>query len=329
MINLALIGLGEWGKNYLSTVKAFPDCRIKYLCSTSAAKLQPFKKKYIVTTNFKELSKFEDIDGVIIATPGSTHYKVTEEFLKKGFNLLIEKPLVIKYEDSLKLKGLKNKTSSKILVGHIYLFDPAYMKTKELLKDIGEIKSVSYTGENNGPFRTDMSILWDLGPHAISIILDLFDKKTLYQVAGWGVESLRPKSNLFDDVVLRLKFFDQNAIFIKLSWLHPLKKRELVIVGSKSTLIYNDLLTSRVILFENMGPDIIGNNLIKKLPNIKYPAYEHRLPLEVELGEFIEAIEENKDINKSNLDFGIKVTKILHLAEQSINKGGKTMNVSF
>lgn len=328
MINLALIGIGKWGRNYLSTIKAFPNCRIKYLCSSTAANLQEYKDDYVVTTDFKELFKYQDIDGVIIATSGSTHYQITEEFLKKGFNLLIEKPLVTKYTDLLRLKELKNKTTSKILVGHVYLFDPAYIKTKELLKDIGQIKSISYESVNNGPFRTDMSILWDLGPHAVSLILDIYDK-TPYQVVAWGLENLRPKLKLFDLVTLRLKFSDQNDAFIKLNWLYPIKRRELVIVGSKSTLVYNDLLPNRVTLFENMGPDILGKDLIKKLPNIKYPSYEHRLPLEVELGEFIEAIEKNQDLARSNLDFGIKVTKILHLAEQSIKNKGEAVNVSF
>ncbi len=328
MINLALIGIGKWGRNYLSTIKAFPNCRIKYLCSSTAANLQEYKEDYVGTTDFKELFKYQDIDGVIIATPGSTHYQIIEEFLKKGFNLLIEKPLVTKYTDLLKLKELKNKTTSKILVGHVYLFDPAYIKTKELLKDIGQIKSISYESVNNGPFRTDMSILWDLGPHAISLILDIYDK-TPYQVVAWGLENLRPKLKLFDLVALRLKFSDQNDAFIKLNWLYPIKRRELVIVGSKSILLYNDLLPNRVTLFENMGPDILGKDLIKKLPNIKYPSYEHRLPLEVELGEFIEAIGKNQDPTRSNLDFGIKVTKILHLAEQSIKNKGEAVNVSF
>lgn len=327
MINLALIGLGDWGKNYLSTINAFPNCRIKYLCSTSSTNFQTFKKDYITTTDFKELFKFKDIDGVIIATPGSTHYQIAQEFLKKGFNLLIEKPLVINYNDSLKLMALKNKTTSKILVGHIYLFDPAYAKTKELLKDIGQIRFISYEAENNGPFRTDMSILWDFGPHAISLILDICDK-TPYQVEAWGLDNLRPKLKLFDLVTIRLKFPDLNDAFIKLSWLNPNKRRELVIVGSKSTLVYNDFLPNRVTLFENMGPDIKGKDLIKKLPVIKYPFYEHRLPLEVELGEFIKTIEKKQYHNKSNLDFGIKVTKILHLAEQSIKNEGEAMNVS-
>lgn len=326
MINLALIGLGNWGKNYLSTINAFPDCRIKYLCSTSPISLQPYKKDYVITTDYKELLKYDDIDGVIIATPGSTHYHIAEEFLKKDYNLLIEKPLATTYTDSVKLNKLRNKTTGKILVGHVYLFDPAYIKTKELIKDIGEIKSISYEAENNGPFRSDMSILWDLGPHAISLILDIYNKSP-NKILAWGFENLRPKLKLFDLISIRLKFFDQNDVFIKLSWLYPIKRRELIIVGSKSTIIYNDLLPNRITLYENIGPDVQGQNLIKKIPNIKYPSYEHKLPLEIELGEFIKSIKGNKDISRSNLDFSIKITKILHLAEQSINNSGKEIDV--
>lgn len=326
MKNLALIGIGEWGKNYLSTIKAFPDCRIKYLCASSYKSLQEYKKEYVITTNFKELFRFKDIDGVIIVTPGSTHYEIAEEFLKKNFNLLIEKPLVTKYTDILKLEKIKNKTTSKVLVGHIYLFDPAYIKVKKLIKDLGQIKSISYVAENNGPFRTDMSVLWDLGPHAISLILDIY--KTPHQIAAWGLKYLRPKTELLDLVAIKLKFPDQKDIFVKLSWLAPIKRRELVIVGRNSTVVYSDLLPNRVILYENMGPDIKGKDLIRKTPLIKYPSYEHKLPLEVELREFIKAIEKKKHINRSNLDFGIKVTKILFLAEQSIKNKGESINVN-
>lgn len=328
MINLALIGIGKWGKNYLATIKAFPDCRIKYLCSASSRNLKPFKKNYIITTNFKELFNLQDIDGVIIATPGSTHFPIAQEFVKRGFNVLIEKPLAIKYADSLKLKELKKQTNTKILIGHVYLFDPAYLKTKELIKDIGPVKSISYEAENNGPYRNDMSVLWDLGPHAISLILDIYNKLP-YQITAWGFKSLRPKTKLFDLVSLKLKFSGQNEAFIKLSWLYPFKRRELVIIGSKSALVYNDLLSNKITLYESMWPDIKEEYLIRKKPIIKYPTYANRLPLEVELGEFIGAIKKNQDINRSDLDFGIRVTKVLHFAEQSIKKEGKAINVSF
>lgn len=309
MINLALIGIGDWGRNYLSTIKAFPNCQIKYVCSRSPEKLLPFNENFIKTTNFKELLKYQDIDGVIIATPGSTHYQIAKELLKKGFNLLIEKPLTINYKDTLKLK-----TSAKVLVGHIYLFDPAFLKAKQLLKKIGPIQYVSYEAINKGPYRSDMSVLWDLGPHPISLLLDIYQKDPI-QIQAWGINCLKLKSKLLDMVMLKMKFPDKTQAFVKISWLSPIKRRELTIVGVKSTLVYNDLQPNRLTLFENMGS------------KVKHPSYPHRLPLEVELGEFIDAISKNRAIERSNLDFGIRVTKLLSFAEQSIRKEGAIIDV--
>lgn len=326
MINLALIGLGQWGKNYLSAIKAFSDCRVKYICSTTLDGFTQSNNGYITTTNFRELFKYKDMDGVIIATSGSTHFQIAKEFLARGFNLLIEKPLTTDYKTALRLKNLKDKTPAKVLVGYIYLFDPAYLQAKKLLKQIGSLQYVSYEAINNGPFRSDMSVLWDLGSHAISLLLDLYEQVPI-KIQAWAQDCLRTKTELYDVVYLKMEFPDSCPAFVKISWLSPIKRRELTVVGTESTLIYNDLQTDRLILFEGMGPQLKGQDVIKKVPKIKYPLYDHKLPLEIELGEFIQAISKNQTIRKSDLDFGVKVTQLLDIAEKSIRRNGEEINV--
>ncbi len=327
MIQLALIGAGPWGRNFISTIKSFTDCRIKYVCSKTAKTLKSLRGNYIKTTNYKDLFRYSDIDGVIIATPSSTHYKISQEFLKKGFNLLIEKPLTINYLQALKLRSLHQNSKTKILVGHTYLFDPAYKKTKELAKSIGQIRYLSYEGSNNGPYRKDASILWDWGSHAISFCLDIYQKEPV-QISAWALDTLRPESGLFDFALIKLKFFDQVEAFIKISWLSPIKKRELVIVGSKSTIIYNDLADKKITYYQDMGPKVRGKNIIKYNPKIEYPKYQLTLPLEMEIREFIDVVKNEKTVSHSGLDFGVKITKMIHLTEQSIKQNGKPINVS-
>lgn len=307
MLQLALIGVGAWGRNYISTISSFNDCRIKYLCAKTEKNLKSISGNYIKTTNFRKLLKYSDIDGVIIATPDSTHYQIAKEFLKRGICLLIEKPLTTKYQDSLKLKSLKNDNKSKVLVGHVYLFDPAYVKARELIKEIGPIQYLSYEILNNGPHHTNISLLWYLGPHPISLLLDIYQQEPT-EVSAWALEKLKPGTGLPDLIFLNLKFSDQRQAFVKMSWLSPIKRRELMIVGKKSTIVYNDLNKNKVTYYQNHL-------------KIIYPSHGPELPLEVELREFIEAIKKGRDIKKSNLDFAVKVTKILHLAEQSIIQG--------
>src|SRR3989344_6498148 len=124
MITLSLIGAGKWGKNYINTIHSLSFCELP--------------DSYIKTKNYKELLNFNNIDGVIIATPASTHFQIAKAFLEKGFNVLIEKPLTTSYKAALKLYRIAEKTKSTVMVGHIFLYNPAFLKVKELIKSIGK-----------------------------------------------------------------------------------------------------------------------------------------------------------------------------------------------
>lgn len=327
MITLALIGIGEWGKNFISTIDSMSNCQIKYVCSKTDEKLRLLDNSFYKTTNYKDLFKFTDINGVIIATAGSTHFEIAKEFLQKGFNLLIEKPLALNYSDALKLKYLRDKNKVKVLVGHIYLFDPAYKTTKALFNKLGDIRYISYEGVNNGPYRDDMSILWDMGPHPISLILDLYQKDPV-QIQAWALDRLRPKKNLLDIVFMNLKFSDGSGeVFVKISWLSPFKKRELIIVGSEDAIIYNDLNKNKVIYYKTMMPQIKDSTVIKNNFEEVFPSYSIETPLEMEVKEFIEAISENREVKISDLDFGVKVTRLLELVEQSLKDNGRVIDL--
>lgn len=322
MIQLALIGIGVWGRNFISTINSFTDCRIKYVCSKTTKTLKLLRGDYIKTIHYEDLFKYSDIDGVIIATPSATHYEISQEFLKRGFNLLIEKPLATNYIQALKLQSLYKNSTSKVLVGHTYLFDPAYKKTLELVQAMGQIRYISYEGLNNGPIRPDTSVLLDFGPHAISLCLDIYQKEPV-QISAWALDTIRPKSGFFDLAYVGFTFLDQSKAFIKMSWLFPVKKRELVIVGSNTAIIYNDLADKKVTYYRD-----IVRNVKRKDPKVEYPNYDLKPPLEVEIREFVDAIKNDKKIIRSDLNFGVKVTKMIHLAEQSIGHNGTPIHVN-
>lgn len=327
MTQLALIGMGVWGRNFISTINSFTDCRIKYICSKTTRTLKSIRGDYIKTIHYEDLFKYSDIDGVIIATPSSTHYEISQEFLKRGFNLLIEKPLATNYIQALKLQSLCQNSRSKVLLGHTYLFDPAYNRTKELAQTMGQIRFISYEGLNNGPIRPDTSVLWDWGPHAISLCLDIYQEEPV-QISAWALDTLRPKSGFFDLACIKLTFFDQSEAFIKISWLFPFKKRELVIVGSKSAIIYNDLVDKKVTYYRDIVPNVKRKGVVIYNPKVEHPKYDLKPPLEMEIREFVDAIKNDNKTIRSDLNFGVKVTKMIHLAEQSIRHNGTPIHIS-
>lgn len=319
MLNFALIGTGAWGKNYISAVKELGNCKIKYLCSKSSKSLDLFQGDYVRITDYRKLLTYNDIDGVIIATPNSTHFEICKQFVKEGFNLLIEKPLVENYSQALILRSLQKKSGSKIIVGHNYLFDPAYRKTKELTRSIGKIRYITYEGTNDGPYRDGTSALWDIGSHAVSLCLDINQVKPV-EVCAWAVSSRMPGTSFYDLAVIKIIFSDRTEAFIKVSWMFPVKRRELLIVGDKDTIIYDAVANKKVIYYKNMvAPDFKAKNTI-----VSFPEYDSALSLPAEINEFAKVITKNKVVEISNLEFAIDITKIITLAIKSISNNGRS-----
>ena len=319
MLNFALIGTGAWGKNYITAVKELSNCRIKYICSKNSKSLDLFQGDYVKITDYKKLLTIKDIDGVIIATPNSTHFQICQQFIKNRNNLLIEKPMVENYSQALTLESLQKNSGSKIIIGHNYLFDPAYRKTKQLAKSIGKIRYISYEGTNNGPCREGTSVLWDIGSHAVSLCLDINPKKPV-QISAFAVSSLMPGTKFYDLAIIKIMFEDKTEAFIKVSWLFPVKRRELIIVGDKDTIVYDAVADKKIIYYKNM----VKNFDIKiKNTKVSFPKYGKSLSLPAEINEFAEAILKNKDVKISNLEFGINITKIITLAYKSIAHNGK------
>ena len=73
----------------------------------------------------------------------------------------------------------KNKV--KLMVGHLMLYHPAYIKMKESIKK-GKIGKVRYIYSNRlalGKLRKEEDVLWSFAPHDISMILDLVNENLI------------------------------------------------------------------------------------------------------------------------------------------------------
>lgn len=303
MITLALIGRGRWGKNYIKTINNLSSCVLP--------------EKYIKTSNYKELFDLDNIDGVIVATPSPTHFKIAKEFLEKGFNVLIEKPMTINYKDALKLFKIADKRKNFTMVGHIYLYNPAFLEVKNLVKSIGKIKYISSEGMSYGPIRKDISALWDWGPHDISMAIDLLGNLP-EEVSGNGLSSLRPNTTFYDMCNLKLKFPGDIYVFINIGWLSPIKKRSMTIVGEKSTIVFDDTIEKKVTLISNSNAD-------KK---ISYPLFSEESPLTVEISSFVNRIKNKEKHDGSSLKMGLDVVRVLEACEKSMKQDGKTIKIN-
>lgn len=309
MVTLALIGLGQWGKNYLHTATTLKHVRIKYICAQNQQTLDLFPNSYTKVLSVDQLLKHKGIDGFIIATPAKTHFEIAKKLLASGNNLLIEKPLATNYQEAVELQKIWQAKKSKVLVGHTYLYNPAYQVAKKLAKNL-RIKSIAFKGLSS-PVRKDISVIWDWGPHPISILLDLI-KSPIIAVRAID-QNENSNSNLFDIIKVWIRFVNNIEASIHISWSCLRKIRKLTIAGENATIELDDTnTTNQKIVFQKLN----------QAP--QHPAYPSQSPLVNELEEFTQAIQANKKIT-SDLNMGVEVVKILSVIEQSLKNHGKSI----
>lgn len=288
MITLALIGVGRWGKNIQRTLENYPGVKLV-------------------------LADQDDLDGVLIATPGSTHAAIARPFIERSIATFIEKPLTTSVADALALQKAAQKSDALIMVGHVHLYNPAYVLTKQLTSEAGAIQQLHFEGMNNGPRRDDMSALWDWAPHDIAMALDMLGAHPL-TIQAWGIESLRPGKNLYDTAFIKLTFPKNIIVTCHVSWLFPEKRKRLTVITGGDMIVFDDTAKQKVTLYQNKGAEI------------SHPAYSPQPPLKRELDAFIASIK-TKQPPLTDLNQGVKVVQIIAKAEESMKKEGRIIEL--
>jgi len=96
MKKIAIVGLGNWGKNFVREFSKLSEISICYT-KGDTRNLKWLKKNYpsIKHTNkYDDILKNNTIDAVVIATPIKTHYRLTTKALKSGKIFFFQKYLI-------------------------------------------------------------------------------------------------------------------------------------------------------------------------------------------------------------------------------------------
>lgn len=151
-LNVAIAGLGSRGKDtYAAAARLFPDkMKIVAIADTNQEKVRETAKEYQVPEegcfNSAEemLAKDKLADVIFIATQDRQHVKHAIPALRKGYHLLLEKPISPDLEECRELIRIAKECNRQVVICHVLRYAPFYEKLKELIDadTIGEIVSV-------------------------------------------------------------------------------------------------------------------------------------------------------------------------------------------
>lgn len=151
-LKAAIAGLGSRGKDaYAAAARLFPDkMEITAIADTDPAKVRETAEEYQVpeaacfASAEEMLAEDKLADVMIIATQDRQHVKHAVPALRKGYHLLLEKPISPNLEECRELVRTAKECGRQVIVCHVLRYAPFYMKLKEIIRSgtIGEIVSV-------------------------------------------------------------------------------------------------------------------------------------------------------------------------------------------
>src|SRR5262249_29716078 len=148
---------------------------------------------------------FPHLDAVVIATPPSTHARLGLSAIAAGKHVLIEKPLATNASDARKLIHAAERSSVTLMVGHTFEYNAAVWKLRELVQsqELGEIYYIDSARLSLGLYQNDVSVIYDLAPHDVSIVSHVLGDQPV-AVEAWA--SRHAHSRLEDVAFLRLHY---------------------------------------------------------------------------------------------------------------------------
>ena len=319
---IAVIGSGYWGKNLIRNYHKIGALTL--ICDNNETVLSTFLDQYPGTQACLALNDAlsrEDIQGIVIATPAETHYNVAREALLSGKHVYIEKPLVLKEENGQDLIQLANEKNLVLMVGHLLQYHPVFRKLKEMAAS-GELGRINYIYShrlNLGKIRREENILWSFAPHDISMILSLANEEPVTVMATGG-NYLHKK--IADVTTTHIEFPSGLRAHIFVSWLHPFKVQQLVVVGEKKMAVFDDtqpwedklLLYPHKISWQNNIP--IPSKA--EAERVDIPQAE---PLRMECEHFLQCIANCQHPQTDGAE-GLRVLQILNAAQMSLDNDG-------
>ncbi len=340
--NIGVIGVGHWGPHLVRIFESSHRSQVVAVADPSLPRLRKISERYpqiAIHENAEAVFGRPDVDAVIISTPTSSHFSLVRTALEHGKHVFVEKPLATDLGECAELLEAARRNRRILFVGHVFVYNAGIQAVRKVVAEgaLGRIHYASMSRTNLGPIRQDVSVLWDLAPHDLSI-LDFVLGQMPEHVSAVGARFLNPSR---EDVVFATYRFRENVVVnVHVSWLNPKKVREMTLVGDKKMLVWDDLnLTSPIKIYDKgvtvstSEPGPLPHSFLDFRASVfegdtVIPRIVPNEPLEAECNAFLDSIETGREPVTSGAK-GMAVVEALLATEESLRAGGAPVRIRY
>ena len=290
-MKLAVIGTGYWGSKIVDTVKEMKLPVTLFDINDSLDGIVPSL-----------------IDGVIIATPAPTHKDLTKIMLRKGINVLVEKPVFMNMSECNEIEPYTS--NAKLMAGHILLYNEHFDYLKQTIVD-KEILHIENRRLAWGRMQKDINPILHYAPHDIAILDNLLGVVP-DEVHCKGIHVIRQPQPDFVTCNLR---YGKITVQLQMGWYYHEKVRDVSVITDKGTLIWNDAENKSRWISQTIED---GRQIQHMDQNKTFT--ESVSPLQRQIQAFVDYCEKDK-LPDSNMAHTKRVTYIVECMEKSLKTG--------
>lgn len=286
ILKIGIIGLGRMGLMHAALFNSLSGSSLVAVADPSDFPSKPLgiiNPGIRIFSNAEEMLSKVELDGVLIASPVSTHIPLSLMCAEKGIPFLLEKPLSICADEACPLLSLLETKNISNMIGYVYRFVESFIKGKEILESgcLGNIQQIKANilisqlfrkgkGWRYDPKISGGGVLITLGSHVIDLLTWYFGYarsvickvKSIY---SYGIDDF---AHLF------IEHSSDNTSIVECSWSVRFKRKidiKIDILGDNGSLVVNDdsvslFLDNSVNSYKSGITKLNANDLYRAVP---------------------------------------------------------------
>lgn len=325
-LKFGLIGAGFIGSLHARIIAENPCAKLVAVADVSKQTAEEIANKYGCEyyADYNEMLKHADIDAVDICVPEKYHMGPAVAAANAKKHILIEKPIAVNLEESLKIKDAAEKNGVRLMVAHLLKFDPRYVQLNDAIKrgEFGKITSLflKRTNARSTPIRLKgaVSIFYYLGVHDIEWLLDYNKAAKPTKVYCQASSMINKPLNDLDTVFLIVNFDNGSIGNVELSWAFPDNSA----CGFATSVEIIGENAAGYIQVDNQGVEIVAENQVYYPDALHWPEYNGKIQgdLKEEIDHFTQAMLNNEEF-LVDTDNAVLAVAVIDAAMESIKTG--------
>jgi predicted dehydrogenase len=283
-VRVGVVGVGYFGQFHAEKYAKMDGADLVGVVDLDLSRAAQIARRCMTQpfSNYPDL--FGRVQAVSVAVPTVVHHAISRDFLLRGIDVLLEKPMAANPAEAEDLIRLSESKGTILQVGHVERFNGAMMALSGRVRNPSFIQAVRMS-----PFpgrATDVNVVLDVMIHDIDIVLSLVDSPVA-DIQALGLSLVTRHADMANT---RIAFENGSIAHLTASRISNEKIRRMDVFQPGGALSV-DYLAKKVYFSCKAGPGDGGDSGVT-LEEIPVPKID---PLEHEILAFLESVRNRKE----------------------------------